>query len=101
MPNGLVNYVSVQELLKLDDISGEKVGDKACGRVGDAGNGVDQPSLEVHAVQLGGLDQSIYAGGEMAALIGAAERPVLPVHGAPQIEPSAGLLSISSGPSSA
>ena len=52
----------------------EQICDAPGGMVGDTVDRVGQPSLGIDAVEVGGLDQTVAAGGTMAALIRALPR---------------------------
>ncbi len=43
--------------------------------VGDTGDAISQPSLRVDAVEIGGLDKAVGAGGPVTALVRAREQP--------------------------
>ena len=53
----------------------------AGGIIGNADDGVRQPSLWIDPVQLSRFDEAEDAGGTVAALIGAGEQPVLAADG--------------------
>jgi hypothetical protein len=64
-----------------DVVLGQQIVDAACWMVGDARDGVAQPSLGIDAAQLGALDQGLDRGGTLAALVGAGEQLVLATKG--------------------
>jgi hypothetical protein len=61
----------------LSPIPGQQFGDPLGRMIRQPREHIDEPSLRVDVVELGGLDERVDGGGAMAAFVGACEGPIL------------------------
>ena len=58
-------------------VPGQQVGDPLGRIIGQSRENISEPGLRIDIVELGGLDESIDGGGELAALVGSCEGPIV------------------------